>query len=298
MTQAQAAILAPLTAQSRYAFFDLRDAGAAADALQRLAALADGAQTVVGFGHSLVLALGARIAGLRDFPASAGAGFDIPSTPAALWCWLRGDDRGALVHRSRALVEALAPAFHLRQTIDAFQYAGGRDLSGFEDGTENPQGDAAVAAALVDGQGAGLDASSFVAVQQWRHDFAALEAMPQEARNRAIGRDQQSNEELADAPESAHVKRTAQEDFAPPAFLLRRSMPWADAHGAGLLFVAFGRSLDAFEAQLARMCGHDDGIADALFGFTRPVTGSYFWCPPMRGGALDFSALGLGARAV
>ncbi len=59
------------------------------------------------------------------------------------------------------------------------------------------------------------------------------------------------------------------------------------------MFVAFGRSLAAFEAQLRRMNGEEDGVADALFRFTRPVTKSYFWCPPVADGKLDLAALGL-----
>jgi putative iron-dependent peroxidase len=59
------------------------------------------------------------------------------------------------------------------------------------------------------------------------------------------------------------------------------------------MFVAFGRSLDAFEAQLRRMVGADDGIADALFRFTRPVTGAYYWCPPVSDGRLDLRVAGL-----
>lgn len=70
-------------------------------------------------------------------------------------------------------------------------------------------------------------------------------------------------------------------------------MPWADGARAGLVFVAFGKSLDAFEAQLRRMVGAEDGVVDALFKFTRPISGSYFWCPPMRNGRLDLRALGL-----
>ena len=70
-------------------------------------------------------------------------------------------------------------------------------------------------------------------------------------------------------------------------------MPWADATQAGLVFVAFGRSLDAFEAQLKRMAGTEDGIADALFTFSRPVTGAYYWCPPVRNGRLDLRAIGI-----
>jgi putative iron-dependent peroxidase len=41
------------------------------------------------------------------------------------------------------------------------------------------------------------------------------------------------------------------------------------------------------------MVGAEDGVADALFRFTRPVSGAYFWCPPMKDGRLDLSALGL-----
>ena len=52
------------------------------------------------------------------------------------------------------------------------------------------------------------------------------------------------------------------------------------------MFVAFGHSHDAFEAQLRRMVGEDDGIVDALFDFTRPVTGAYFRCPPLKAGKL------------
>jgi putative iron-dependent peroxidase len=36
-----------------------------------------------------------------------------------------------------------------------------------------------------------------------------------------------------------------------------------------------------------------DCITDALFRFTRPVTGAYFWCPPMANGRLDSRVLGM-----
>jgi len=131
-----------------------------------------------------------------------------------------------------------------------------------------------------------------VAVQLWRHDLTHFETLSEGQRDHIIGRRRTDNEELDDAPASAHVKRTAQESFAPEAFVLRRSMPWSEGLNEGLVFVAFGRSFDAFEAQLRRMVGLDDGITDALFRFTRPLT-SYFWCPPMRDGKLDLSALGI-----
>jgi putative iron-dependent peroxidase len=216
-----------------------------------------------------------------------GHGIEVPCTPSAVCCWLRGSDRGDLIYLSHQLEKALAPVLRLDHAIDAFRHGTDRDLTGYENGTENPVDDAAKAAALVHNAGAGLDGSSFMAVQQWTHDFDAFEAMSTTQQDNSIGRRRSDNKQLEEAPCSAHVKRTTQKDFDPPAFMLRRSMPWAQDNRAGLMFVAFGKSFDAFEAQLRRMAGVDDSVTDALFRFSKPVTGAFFWCPPMKSGRLD-----------
>ena len=293
MTSIQPGILAPVPPLARYLSFQLMPGGEAGRALARLASQTDPSLTVVGVGRSMALALGRDLPGLRDFPARSAPGIDLPSTPAALWCWLRGEDRGELLHRTRAVVAAVGAACVLDAAIDAFRYGIGRDLTGYEDGTENPAGDAAIAAAALAGAGAGLDGSSFLVVQQWLHDLGRFDAMDRRQQDAMIGRRRDDNEEIADAPQSAHVKRTAQESFEPEAFVLRRSMPWADGSRAGLVFTAFGRTFDAFEAQMRRMAGEEDGITDALFHVTRPLTGAYFWCPPVARGRLDLRALGL-----
>ena len=291
MSNYQPGIVADVPAQARYLGFSIRAGSAPEAVLERLTELVDGESAVVGLGKSLLEAVGTGIAGLADFPVYHEPGAEVPSTPQALWVWLRGEDRGELVHATRRFREALQDNLHLEQVIDAFRYGSGLDLTGYEDGTENPVGEEALAAGIVAGAGPGLDGSSFVAVQQWVHDLDRFMAQPQAARDAVIGRRQSDNEELGDAPETAHVKRTAQEDFEPEAFVLRRSMPWAEARAEGLVFVAFGHSVAAFDALLRHMVGLDDGKVDALFGFTRPVTGGYFWCPPMRNGRLDLSAL-------
>jgi len=287
---------------ARYVLFNLADQAGDAqsikDALQRLSPLANGSDLVVGLGPSLIAALGATVPGLHEFPDLSGHGVKVPSTPGTLWCWVRGDDLGNLLHLTRKVQKALAPAFVMRHVVDAFRHAlgesgHGRDLTGYEDGTENPSGTAAEEAAFAQGQGEGLDGSSFVAVQQWVHDLDAFEALADADRDNHFGRRLSDNEELEDSPTSAHVKRTAQESFDPEAFMLRRSMPWMVSMQAGLMFVAFGKSLYAFEAQMKRMAGQEDGITDAMFAISRPVTGAYFWCPPMRGGRLDLRQLGL-----
>ena len=291
--QPQPGILAEVPAHARFLTFQRRPSGPMPrEALAGLAEAAADAGTVVGIGLSLVRECGAEIPGLRTLPAMDGPGFSIPSTPAALWVWLRADEPGPLVHRTRELADRLGEAFRLESAVSAFRYGTGLDLTGYEDGTENPVSEAARAAAVVSGAGAGLHGSSFVAVQQWVHDFDRFSSFAPEVRDRIIGRRRSDNEELRDGSDAAHVKRTEQEAPDPPAFLLRRSMPWADGERAGLVFVAFGRSLAPFSYHLDRMTGAEDGIVDHLFRFTRPSTGAFFWCPPVADGRLDLSRLG------
>ena len=204
-----------------------------------------------------------------------------------MWLWLRGEDPGDLSNQTRAIESGLVPAFTRARLLDGFKHDIGRDLTGYVDGTENPNGQAAIEAAFTD------DGSSFVAVQQWKHNFERFDAMSRGEQDDMIGRYRDSNKEF-DAPASAHVKRTAQEDFDPEAFVLRRSMPWSNEHGAGLMFVAFGASFAAFEAQMRRMLGIDDGIEDALYQFSEPVSGAYYWCPPQSNGRVDLRQIGLG----
>ncbi len=287
MDNHQPGILAPVPATARYLEFRALPDSDAGAALKQLADRPIDPRVVVGLGPGLVQGLGRSIDGLRPFPALTGPGVEIPSTQADLWCWIGAADRGEALHLGRDLTRILAPAFTVVRMVDGFTYGSGLDLSGYEDGTENPEGDDAHAAAIAP------DGASFVAVQRWRHDLDRFQALNQATRDNIIGRRISDNEELDDAPVSAHVKRTAQESFEPEAFVVRRSMPWADAHGEGLMFVAFGKTLDAFEAQLRRMAGLDDGITDGLFRFTRPISGSYFWCPPVADGTLDLSGLGL-----
>jgi putative iron-dependent peroxidase len=287
----QPGILAPLPAQARYLTFSLIDETRVREALRALREQIEDS-AVVGLSESLVESLDANVPGLKPFPSLAGPGIEIPASPGSLWIWLRDENRGDLIHATRRLSALLGNAFELTQVIDGFSH-GGRDLTGYEDGTENPKGDEAVAAALVAQRGSGLNGSSYVAVQQWLHDLKRFDAIPAHDQDNSVGRRRSDNEELEDAPESAHVKRTAQESFSPEAFVWRRSMPWASETRHGLVFVAFGHSFDAFEAQLKRMTGLEDGIVDALFNFTKPITGNYFWCPPLKDGRLDLSILGL-----
>ena len=290
---AQPAILAPVPPVGTALVFDL-DPGA--DPRPGLTALrgepADGS-AVLGIGAPLALAMRARVEGLRGFPALSGVGVAFPSTQGALWVFLRGGERGTVLDRAMSIQRKLGAGWRLMDEVDAFRYREGRDLTGYEDGTENPKDDAAVAAAIVPSGGDGMVGGSFVAVQRFVHDLARFQGLDAAARDAVIGRRVETNEEIDDAVATAHVKRAAQESFDPPAFMLRRSMPWGGVREHGLYFVAYVEALDRFERVLRRMAGLEDGELDALLGVTRATSGGYYFCPPIADGRIDLRCVGM-----
>ncbi|MBC3880781.1 Dyp-type peroxidase [Undibacterium sp. LX40W] len=295
MAHYQVGILAGIPAHAEYLFFQLQQETAAQEiksALEKIKHLVDGDMLVLGLGHDLCQQLHLHVPALKHFSIEATTGTSETQSAlnknADLWCWLRSDERGELVECQRQLESLLEPYFTLHDQVSAFRYQGGRDLTGYEDGTENPVGEDALATAFVNDPNSPLHGSSFVAVQQWQHQMQHFHALARAQQDNIIGRRKSDNEELEDAPESAHVKRTAQESFAPEAFVLRRSMPWAQQSKAGLLFTAFATSFDAFEAQYRRMLGNEDGIVDAIFSISQPINTHYFWCPALQNGELAF----------
>ena len=276
----------PVPNLARHLFFTLANPDCITECLAQLQQL-DVSKAVVGFGPSFIQALGKALPKLRAFPVMTGPGVDVPSTQHAVWIWLYGEDRGELLHRTLKLQQDLAPALMLVEDTEAFRFQDGHDLTGYEDGTENPLDEAAIAAAFATDEVGG----SYAAIQKWTHDLKSFSALTRLDQDHIIGRRLSDNEEIEDAPEFAHVKRTEQESFEPEAFIVRRSMPWIEGNQQGLMFLAFGHSLDPFEVQMRRMAGLDDGIVDGLFRFSRPLTGGYYWCPPLTNQRLNLSHL-------
>jgi putative iron-dependent peroxidase len=212
----------------------------------------------------------------------------MPATQNDVWALVPGPDAGAVFEVAQDLRLWLAPVAQLVEATPMFSYRQGRDLSGYKDGSENPTGDAAWAAALLpDGPHRG---GSFVLVQRYLHFLDRMGARPEAERDRIVGRRRADDEEIDDAPASAHVKRTAQEDFEPPGFMLRRSMPWGDPRRHGLVFIAYMDDLGKADRMLARMMGFEDGVQDALLEHSQAETGGYYFVPPQQAARLRLPA--------
>ena len=293
-SRSQSGIFLPVPPVGSVLVFDADPGTDVRKGLEAIRAEPGKGDVVLGVGQPLALALHASIKGLRGFPAMSGIGVAFPSTQGALWALVRGEERGEVLDRSLELQRKLGSGWRLMEEVEAFRYRGGRDLTGYEDGTENPKGEAAVEAAVVAEGEPGVAGGTFVAVQRYVHDLERFQEYDPAARDAIIGRRADTNEEISDAVASAHVKRSAQESFDPPAFMLRRSMPWGGVKEHGLYFVAYVESLDRFERVLRRMAGIEDGTADGLLGVTRAISGGYYFCPPIvEGGGIDLRAFGM-----
>ena len=293
----QTGILKPVPLLATYLSFQLKDGiskSTGIPALRQLFAMADGSRMVLGLSLSLCKKLGIKCPKeLHEFQMPKSSKVNVTAqNNVDLFVWLRAtdkQDRGDLIQISQHLQMLLANSFVMADIVESFKYevkhsAESFDLTGYEDGTENPKGQKAKSF------GFAANGSSYLALQKWLHQWDKINSMHVADMNKTIGRNKKTNAELETAPESAHVKRSTQEDFTlsdgTQGFSLRRSLPWSDGKHSGLMFAAFGKNFEAFELQFQRMVGADDGITDALFKISKPLNTNFFWCPPVVAGKI------------
>ncbi|AIT09456.1 peroxidase [Candidatus Francisella endociliophora] len=287
ITKHQLGITEDLTSSALYMMFNIRKEGDIKFGLKILQRFVDGKSVVAGFGNDLLK--------MFDIPKDEiyqRTKFDNERMSDAdgydLVLWLKNDDNGELFHSAIAIRKALEDYFDLQKTIRAFTYRKKYDLSGFEDGIENPKGDEVTPSSIIsEGE---LEGSSFWVLQKWLHDFDWLNRVSQNEKEECIGRSLDDSHQFENLKDFAHVKRSAKENFSPEAQILRKSMPWADDQlNGGFMFSGFATSFRSFNLQMGNMLGGDDGIVDGVFKFSKIIETSYLWCPPFKKGRLDLS---------
>jgi putative iron-dependent peroxidase len=259
---------------------------AVGEALPGAGGLAGGARPnlVIAFGPALwtVLAPGDAPRGLGPFePVSGADGYAVPSTQRDIWIWIHGTELDDNLDRALEVHRHLASVARLELDERGFTYHDSRDLTGFIDGTANPKGEAARAAALVPSGEPGAG-GAFVLSQRWVHDLGAFRALPIAEQERIIGRTKPDSIELEGEamPADSHVSRTDVTKDGVALKIYRRSVPFGNVTEHGLYFLAFSRDPTRFDVLLARMFGASgDGVHDRLIEFSRPLTSSNWFAP-------------------
>lgn len=290
MTAFQTGIFALGDAAHVYLEFHL-DGGVAFERLVRSVAslheprtTVGGVNLVVGFRPSRWRELAPQHApsGAADFdaPLAGPDGFTMPATQSDAWIWIAGASYDVVWDTARAAVDALRGVATLEREISGWSYRHSRDLTGFEDGTENPTLMEAPGVAIA-GEGPGAGAS-IVLLQQWRHErtWSQLSVDVQEA---AMGRTKDDSIEFSDEqmPADAHVARAKDVVDGEERKIFRRNVPYGNVQDHGTVFVGFSAEQSRLARMLERMAGIEDGIRDALTRYTTPLTGAYYVVPSL-----------------
>jgi porphyrinogen peroxidase len=246
-----------------------------------------------------------RPAGLHPFPEFAGTRHRAPSTPGDLLFHMRARRLDLCFELAQRLAERLRGSAEVIDEVHGFRSFDERDLLGFVDGTENPEGAAAVDAVIVGDEDADFVGGSYVVVQKYVHDLATWDALAVEEQERVIGRTKLSDLELPDEikPANSHVAlNTIVDDDGNERQIVRFNMPFGrvGAREFGTYFIGYARAPEVIEQMLTNMfIGRPPGNYDRILDFSTAVTGNLFFVPtgdflddpPVADGSLGIGSL-------
>ncbi|OAL82755.1 peroxidase [Acinetobacter sp. SFD] len=242
-------------------------------------------KTAVAFGPELWSRLYSQSpAGFKQLEPIHGS-FEMPVVPADMIIHIASARADICFALSQAFFEGSQDQVQVLDERVCFRYFDGRDITGFIDGTENPQfpDDRAEVALLGEDSGIFQD-GSFIFAQRYAHNLEKWKKLKVDTQEQVMGRTKLESIELDDEvkPKNAHVARTVVEDEEGEEMeILRHSLPYGDGRGdQGLFFIAYTKDLKIIDAMLERMFGTSgDGIHDRLLHFVTPLDGAYYFAP-------------------
>jgi putative iron-dependent peroxidase len=189
--------------------------------------------------------------------------------------WISGSAYDVVFDVARMAIRALAGVAAVAEETSSWPYRHDLDLTGFIDGTENPDLiDAPQFVLVPEGKpGAG---GTILLLQKWAHDATAWESLADPEQELVIGRRKADSVELEDKPADSHVASTDQDIFGK---IFRRNMPYGTVTVHGTMFVGFSAEQRPLVEMLESMAGLNDGTRDALTRYTTPLTGAYYFVP-------------------
>ena len=214
-----------------------------------------------------------------EAPMRGPDGFEMPATQADLWLWFSGATYDIVWENARDAVRYLRGIATLVREVDGWSYRHSRDLTGFEDGTENPNLLDAPDAALVP-EGQPGEGGSVLLFQLWRHEHSWLE-LSDDAQERAMGRTKAASVEFEESvmPQDAHVARAKDVVDGEERKIFRRNVPYGNVTEYGTVFVGFSCEQSRLTRMLSRMAGIEGGVRDAITRHTTPLTGAFYVVP-------------------
>jgi len=222
--------------------------------------------------------------GFKQLEPIQGA-FEMPVVPADVLIHIASARTDICFALSQSFFDGIQNQVEVLDERVCFRYLDGRDLTGFIDGTENPQFSDDRAETALLGEDSGIfEDGSFIFAQRYVHELEKWKRLKVDAQENVIGRSKLESIEMDDEhkPENAHIARVVIEDNEGEELeILRHSLPYGDGQGEqGLFFIAYTKDLTRIDRMLVNMFGtQGDGIHDRLLHFVTPMDGAYFFAP-------------------
>ena len=244
---------------------------------------------VTGIGSSLWdrLSTGPPPADLHPFLELAGPRHTAPATPGDLLFHIRAHRFDLCFELAQRLTERLRGLAVVVDEVHGFRSFDERDVLGFVDGTENPEGEAAGAAVLIGDEDPDFAGGSYVIVQKYVHDLTAWDALSTEEQELAIGRTKLSDIEMPDEDKPANSHLALNVITGPDGEerqIMRFNMPFGQVGRAefGTYYIAYAKTSELIELMLSHMfLGDPPGTTDRILDFSTALTGCLFFVPPL-----------------
>jgi porphyrinogen peroxidase len=228
-----------------------------------------------------------RPAGLHPFRELNGSRHSAPATPGDLFFHIRAHRLDLCFELAQLLCDRLNAYAQVVDEVHGFRSFDERDLLGFVDGTENPEGSAGRAAVLIGEEDPELVGGSYVVVQKYLHDLVTWNALTVEDQERAIGRTKLADVEFPDElkPANSHLAlNVIVDENGEQRQIMRFNMPFGrvGAREFGTYFIGYVRSPEVIEQMLENMfIGMPPGNYDRILDFSTAVTGNLFFVPTL-----------------
>ena len=242
---------------------------------------------VVGIGSDFWdrLTGGPRPAGLHPFRELDGGRHRAVATAGDLLFHIRAHRFDVCFELAQRLTEALGDAATVVDEVHGFRSFDERDVLGFVDGTENPEGGAAGEAVLIGDEEPAFAGGSYVIVQKYVHDLEAWDALTTEEQELIVGRTKLSDIELPDEDKPANSHLALNVITGPDGEerqIMRFNMPFGrvGAREFGTYYIAYARTSELIEQMLSNMfIGDPPGNTDRILDFSTAITGGLFFAP-------------------
>ncbi len=228
---------------------------------------------------------GPRPAELHPFEELTGARHHAPATPGDLLFHIRAETFDVCFELAGRILKSMAGAVTVVDEVHGFRFFDNRDLLGFVDGTENPDGPLAVSASQIGAEDPGFAGSCYVHVQKYLHDMAGWDALSVTEQERVIGRTKLEDIELDDnaKPANSHLAlNVITDDDGTELKIVRANMPFGEVGKGefGTYYIGYSRTPVVTETMLRNMfIGDPPGNTDRILDFSTAVTGCMFFTP-------------------